>query len=223
MLETYKNSSENVPSRKVDDLIQRISVLKDVLCAAKEVLTLEEAAVFMGISRSTLYKMTHNNVIPFYRPNGKLIYFEKSELLAWMRKNRIISQEEVDERLKPYERLASDEIFGQKKLIRNLSAGNKQKVGIIAALFMTPKLVILDEPFNFLDPSSQNVLKHVLTNYAKENHATLLISSHNLAHTIDISSRIALLEKGRIIRDLPNEAGSAKTELENYFETEAEG
>ena len=94
MLETYKNSSENVPSRKVDDLIQRISVLEDVLCAAKEVLTLEEAAVFMGISRSTLYKMTHNNVIPFYRPNGKLIYFEKSELLAWMRKNRAISQEE---------------------------------------------------------------------------------------------------------------------------------
>jgi ABC-2 type transport system ATP-binding protein len=67
------------------------------------------------------------------------------------------------------------------------------------------------------------VLKHVLTNYSKDNHATLLISSHNLAHTIDISTRIALLEKGHIIRDLPNEAGSAKTELENYFETEAEG
>ena len=64
------NSTENVPSGKVSDLIQRISVLEDVLCAAKEVLTLEEAAVFMGISRSTLYKMTHNNVIPFYRPNG---------------------------------------------------------------------------------------------------------------------------------------------------------
>ena len=145
------------------------------------------------------------------------------EYFAFLGKVNNISQEEVNERLKPYERLASDEIFGQKKLIRNLSAGNKQKVGIIAALFMTPKLVILDEPFNFLDPSSQNVLKHVLTNYAKENHATLLISSHNLAHTIDISTRIALLEKGHIIRDLPNEAGSAKTELENYFETEAEG
>ena len=89
------NSTENVPSGKVSDLIQRISVLEDVLCAAKEVLTLEEAAVFMGISRSTLYKMTHNNVIPFYRPNGKLIYFEKSELLAWMRKNRVSTNEEV--------------------------------------------------------------------------------------------------------------------------------
>ena len=159
-----------------------------------------------------------------YVDEGFLIDFlTPEEYFAFLGKVNNISQEEVNERLKPYERLASDEIFGQKKLIRNLSAGNKQKVGIIAALFMTPKLVILDEPFNFLDPSSQNVLKHVLTNYAKENHATLLISSHNLAHTIDISSRIALLEKGRIIRDLPNEAGSAKTELENYFETEAEG
>ena len=121
-----------------------------------------------------------------------------------------------------FEKLAGGEIFGQKKLIRNLSAGNKQKVGIISALFMRPKLVILDEPFNFLDPSSQNVLKHVLTDYAKQNNATLLISSHNLAHTVDISTRIALLEKGQIIRDLPNNEGSAKAELENYFEAEAE-
>ena len=159
-----------------------------------------------------------------YVDEGFLIDFlTPEEYFAFLGKVNNIPQEEVEERLKPYERLASNEIFGQKKLIRNLSAGNKQKVGIIAALFMTPKLVILDEPFNFLDPSSQNVLKHVLTAYAKDNHATLLISSHNLAHTIDISTRIALLEKGRIIRDLPNEAGSAKTELENYFETEAEG
>ena len=159
-----------------------------------------------------------------YVDEGFLIDFlTPEEYFSFLGKVNNITQEEVDERLKPYERLASDEIFGQKKLIRNLSAGNKQKVGIIAALFMKPKLVILDEPFNFLDPSSQNVLKHVLTAYAKDNNATLLISSHNLAHTIDISTRIALLEKGRIIRDLPNEAGSAKTELENYFETEAEG
>ena len=113
-------------------------------------------------------------------------------------------------------------IFGQKKLIRNLSAGNKQKVGLISALIMRPQLVILDEPFNFLDPSSQNILKHILTDYNRETGATILISSHNLAHTIDISTRIALLEKGKIIRDLPNEGGSAKAELENYFETEAE-
>ena len=158
-----------------------------------------------------------------YVDEGFLIDFlTPEEFFAFLGRINGITQEEVDERLKPFERLAGGEVFGQKKLIRNLSAGNTQKVGIISALFMKPKLVILDEPFNFLDPSSQNVLKHVLTDYARENKATLLISSHNLAHTIDISTRIALLEKGQIIKDLPNNEGSAKAELENYFETEAE-
>ena len=154
---------------------------------------------------------------------GFLIDFlTPEEYFAFIGKITDMTQEQVDERLKDFERLAAGEIFGQKKLIRNLSAGNKQKVGIMSALFNRPKLVILDEPFNFLDPSSQTVLKHVLTDYAKENGATLLISSHNLAHTIDISTRIALLEKGYIIKDLPNQEGSAKAELENYFDTEAE-
>ncbi|MBR5749807.1 MAG: ABC transporter ATP-binding protein [Prevotella sp.] len=149
-------------------------------------------------------------------------FLTPEEFFAFLGKINDIPQAEIEERLKAYERLAGGEIFGQKKLIRNLSAGNKQKVGIMSALLMRPKLVILDEPFNFLDPSSQNILKHVLTDYNRETGATILISSHNLAHTIDISTRIALLEKGHIIRDLPNAEGSARTELENYFETAAE-
>lgn len=149
-------------------------------------------------------------------------FLTPEEFFAFLGKINNIPQTEIDERLKAYERLAGGEIFGQKKLIRNLSAGNKQKVGIISALIMRPQLVILDEPFNFLDPSSQNILKHILTDYNRETGATILISSHNLAHTIDISTRIALLEKGQIIRDLPNAEGSARSELENYFETAAE-
>ena len=152
---------------------------------------------------------------------GFLIDFlTPEEYFAFIGKITNMTQAQVDERLKDFERLAAGEIFGQKKLIRNLSAGNKQKVGIISALFNRPKLVILDEPFNFLDPSSQNVLKHVLTDYNKQTGATILVSSHNLSHTIDISTRIALLEKGHIVRDLPNADGSARAELENYFETE---
>ena len=147
-------------------------------------------------------------------------FLTPEEYFAFLGKISGLSQEEVDNRLKHFERFASGEIFGQKKLIRNLSAGNKQKVGIIAALFYKPQLVILDEPFNFLDPSSQNILKHVLTDYNKETGATIIISSHNLQHTIDISTRITLLEKGVVIKDLSNVEGSAKTELENYFETE---
>ena len=157
-----------------------------------------------------------------YIDEGFLIDFlTPEEYFAFIGKITDMPQEAVDERLKDFERLAAGEIFGQKKLIRNLSAGNKQKVGIISALFNRPKLLILDEPFNFLDPSSQNVLKHVLTEYNRETGATILISSHNLQHTVDISTRIALLEKGKIIRDLPNTDGSSRSELEDYFETEA--
>lgn len=156
-----------------------------------------------------------------YIDEGFLIDFlTPEEYFAFIGKITDKTQEEVSERLKDFEKFAAGEIFGQKKLIRNLSAGNKQKVGIISALFNNPKLVILDEPFNFLDPSSQNTLKHVLTEYNKRTGATILVSSHNLAHTIDISTRIALLEKGHIVRDLANADGSARAELENYFETE---
>lgn len=147
-------------------------------------------------------------------------FLTPEEYFAFIGKITNMRQEAVDERLKDFERLASGEIFGHKKLIRNLSAGNKQKVGIISALFSRPKLVILDEPFNFLDPSSQNILKHMLTEYNQETGATILISSHNLQHTVDISTRITLLEKGQIIRDLPNHDGSTRQELEQYFDTE---
>ena len=153
-----------------------------------------------------------------YIDDGFLIDFlTPEEYFAFIGKITNMTTEEVDNRMKDFERLAGGEIFGQKKLIRNLSAGNKQKVGIMSALFNRPQLVILDEPFNFLDPSSQNILKHELVEYSRQTGATILISSHNLAHTIDISTRITLLEKGRIIKDMPNSNGSAQTELEDYF------
>lgn len=153
-----------------------------------------------------------------YIDEGFLIDFlTPEEYFAFLGKISGMTQQQVDERQKDFEQFAAGEIFGQKKLIRNLSAGNKQKVGIISALFRRPDIVILDEPFNFLDPSSQLTLKHVLTDYSRETGATLLISSHNLQHTVDISTRIALLEHGVIIRDLPNEEASAATELEAYF------
>ncbi len=156
-----------------------------------------------------------------YIDEGFLIDFlTPEEFFSFLGKISGIKQEEVDERLTQFERFANSEIFGQKKLIRNLSAGNKMKVGIISALFRHPQTVILDEPFNFLDPTSQVLLKHLLKDYAEQTGSTVIISSHNLQHTIDISSRIALLEHGSIIRDLPNSEGSARTELEEYFGAE---
>jgi ABC-2 type transport system ATP-binding protein len=156
-----------------------------------------------------------------YIDEGFLIDFlTPEEYFAFLGKVSGMTQQQVDERLQDFERFSGGEIFGQKKLIRNLSAGNKMKVGIISALLRKPEIVILDEPFNFLDPTSQLVLKHLLTDYNRETGATILISSHNLQHTVDISTRIALLEHGVVIRDLPNAEGSARTELEAYFGAE---
>ena len=85
-------------------------------------------------------------------------------------------------------------------------------------MLLQPKVLILDEPFNFLDPSSQSAIKHLLRDYNAQTGATVLISSHNLQHTVDICPRIALLEHGVIIRDIDNADGQASAELENYFE-----
>lgn len=157
-------------------------------------------------------------LVSAYIDEGFLIdYLTPEEYFSFLGKISGMPQNIMEERLQKYEHFAGGEVFGQKKLIRNLSAGNKQKVGIISALIRETPIVILDEPFNFLDPTSQNILKRVLKEYAANTHATILISSHNLQHTIEISTRIALLEKGTIIRDLPNNDSEAQQELENYF------
>ena len=128
-----------------------------------------------------------------------------------------MTREQVAERLKKFETFMGDEIMGQKKYIRDFSAGNKQKIGIVAALLSSPQLVILDEPFNFLDPSSQNQLKRILTEFNRSTGSTVIVSSHNLQHTVDISTRVALLEKGKIIEDIDNSDGKAEEILDKYF------
>ena len=148
-------------------------------------------------------------------------YLTPEEYLQFIARISGLSETQLEEELSKYEHFMAGEILGQKKLIRNLSAGNKQKVGIVAALLMHPSLLILDEPFNFLDPSSQNAIKHLLTDYNRQTGATILVSSHNLNHTVDICPRIALLENGKIIRDIDNHDGSAEKEPESYFDIES--
>ena len=128
-----------------------------------------------------------------------------------------IDNDTMRQRLDEMERFMGGEIMGKKKLIRDYSAGNKQKIGIVAAMLNHPQLLILDEPFNFLDPSSQNILKQMLTHYNQTTGATVLLSSHNLQHTVDVSSRIVLLEHGVVVKDLANSNGCADKELEHYF------
>lgn len=112
----------------------------------------------------------------------------------------------------------NDEILGKKKYIRELSHGNQKKVGIVAALISNPEILILDEPFNSLDPTTQIRLKNLLHALKKDKNVTMLISSHDLNHVTEVCERIAILEKGKIIHDLKTDENTLK-ELENYFAT----
>ena len=127
-----------------------------------------------------------------------------------------LNKETVQERLAVFGRFMNEEILRQQKYIRNFSAGNKQKIGIMAAMMVKPQILILDEPFNFLDPSSQIEIRDMILKMNREDNTTILISSHNLNYTTDISTRLILLEKGRIRKDLAN-SGEAIAELNSYF------
>ena len=102
------------------------------------------------------------------------------------------------------------------KYIRELSAGNKNKIGILASFISNPELIILDEPFSNLDPSSQSWLKTKLRDFNTKG-TTILISSHDLKHVTDVCSRIILLENGNLIQDI-NTSSDTLLELEKYFE-----
>lgn len=155
-----------------------------------------------------------------YIDSGFLIdYLTPEEYFSFIAKVNGIAKEVVDEHINLFKDFMNGEVVGQNKLIRNLSAGNQQKVGIMSALLNKPQLVILDEPFNFLDPSSQLAIKYILEDYNKQTGATILISSHNLSHTLDICSRVALLEHGRIIKDYNKDDADMIKEIEEYFES----
>lgn len=108
------------------------------------------------------------------------------------------------------------EVIGHKKLIRELSKGNQKKTGIAAALLADPKILILDEPFTALDPSSQIRLKRLLNELQEEQQMTMLISSHDLNHVTEVCKRTVVLEKGLIVRDIATSSDTLK-ELESYF------
>ena len=112
-----------------------------------------------------------------------------------------------------------EDVWHPKKLIRDFSKGTVQKIGIAAALLSGPKVLILDEPFAHLDPTSQIWLKRSLINLNKDKGTTIIISSHNLNHVVEISSRIIVIEKGGIVKDIENSGGGKEVEqqLQSYF------
>jgi len=128
-----------------------------------------------------------------------------------------ITPEILKLRLEQYVSLMHDEILGTKKYIKNFSEGNRQKIGIIGAMLINPTVLILDEPFNYLDPSSQITVAEMIKRLNHDFGTTVMISSHNLNYIADVTTRILLLEKGRIIKDMQNVEESALNELNAYF------
>lgn len=115
-----------------------------------------------------------------------------------------------------FEDFFNNEIIGKKKLIRDLSSGNRQKIGIASALMPKPQVLVLDEPFNSLDPSTQIRLKNLLNRLQEQNDITMLISSHDLNHITEVCNRIVILHEGTIVHDLQRTEDTLKV-LEEYF------
>lgn len=143
-------------------------------------------------------------------------YLTPEEYFNFIANLRGVNPVDLKAFLKQFEELFNDEILGQKKFLRDLSKGNQKKAGIVGALIGAPEVVILDEPFANLDPTTQIRLKHTLKIINEETSSTVLISSHDLGHVTEVCERIVVLQKGEIIKDLKTSKETLH-ELEDFF------
>jgi ABC-2 type transport system ATP-binding protein len=151
-----------------------------------------------------------------YLDEGFLIpYLTPDEYFKFVGKLHSYSDADLSQFLQKFEELFNGEITGKKKHIGDLSKGNLKKVGIAAAFMGNPQVVILDEPFENLDPTSQIRLKRLLQQERETRAITYLISSHDLNHVTEICGRIVILEKGKVVKDM--EGGDLLAQLEEYF------
>lgn len=155
-----------------------------------------------------------HNVSAYLDENFLIDFLTPEEYFTFISKVRNISQAESEKRILEYEDLFRDEVLNQKKYIRNLSKGNKKKVGIVGALLPDVPLYVFDEPFANLDPTAQIQLKRILNNLGDEK--TIFVSSHDLNHLMEICDRIIVLDKGEIKIDTPM-SETTLDELEAFF------
>jgi ABC-2 type transport system ATP-binding protein len=123
---------------------------------------------------------------------------------------------DVDVLLKKHEEFFNGEILNSRKYLRDLSKGNMKKVGIIATLIGNPEVIILDEPFANLDPTTVNRLKKIIKEMADDPNRTVLVSSHDLVHTVEVCDRIVALHLGEVVKDIQTSPETLK-ELEAFF------
>jgi len=143
-------------------------------------------------------------------------YLTAEEYFGFIAGLRKMSKTEIADFLAGFTDFFNGEILGKKKFIRDFSKGNQKKVGIVAALMGKPEIVVLDEPFANLDPSSQYKLRKLIKDFAAQNGTTFLISDHTLDNIADVSTRLIILEKGKIVRDVPKTETTLQ-EVEAFF------
>ena len=143
-------------------------------------------------------------------------YLTAEEYFVFLGNLRGWSKGEVEVFIKEHLNFFNGEVLGQKKYIRDFSKGNQKKIGIVGAFIGNPELVILDEPFANLDPSTQIRLKELVKKKRETRSMTILISSHDLQHTYEVSDRIIALDKGKLMQDVYTTEISYQ-ELEGFF------
>lgn len=143
-------------------------------------------------------------------------YLTPEEYFYFIGELRGQNKADVDALTSKFEDFFNGEIIGKKKYLRDLSKGNQKKAGIVSALIGNPEVIILDEPFANLDPTTQIRLKQILKDLAKKQGVTVLVSSHDLMHVTDVCERIVVLEKGEVVKDLETNPATLK-ELEAHF------
>lgn len=157
-----------------------------------------------------------NKVSAFIDDSFLIGYLTPEEYFYFLGELRGQNKASVDEFLKQFTDFFNGEILNAKKYIRDLSKGNQKKVGIVGALIGNPEIIVLDEPFANLDPSTQIKLKNLIKVLSQNAEVTFLISSHDLAHTTEVCNRIVAINKGVIVKDIQTNSETLK-ELEEYF------
>jgi len=184
--------------------------------------------ILLDLIRPTTGLITNNNIVVSQSEDWKnftgsfidesflIGYLTAEEYFEFIGDLRGMNKVDVQKFLGQFSDFFNGEIIGKKKYLRDLSKGNQKKAGIVAAMMGSPKVIILDEPFANLDPTTQIRLKTIIKKLTENKEITVLISSHDLTHITEVCERIVVLDKGILVKDLRTSTATLK-ELESYF------
>ncbi|MDA8951335.1 ABC transporter ATP-binding protein [Flavobacteriaceae bacterium] len=184
--------------------------------------------ILLDLIRPTTGAVTNHDIVVNQSEDWKNFtgsFIDESFLIGYLTPNeyfdfigdlRGMNKADVKLFLAQFEEFFNDEVIGKKKYLRDLSKGNQKKAGIVAAMMGNPKVVILDEPFANLDPTTQIRLKKILKTLTENKEVTVLVSSHDLSHVTEVCERIVVLDKGHLVKDIVTSQETLK-ELEHYF------